>query len=497
MQYLLSVIDDQTSSPPSDEMAAIDAFNDRLQADGHWVFAGGLGPPETATVVDHRGEPIFTDGPYAESKEYLGGFWVIEAPDLDAALELAAEGSAACTGKVEVRPVPGRVPTSGASDRPGLPRGVRPGGRLPDPPLRRPRRRRGGRRRGVRAAVERWPVDGVPPNPGAWLTTTANRKAIDRIRRESSATPSTRRPRWSLDDRPPEPPGAVDDDRLRLIFTCCHPALAPEARVALTLRLLGGLTVPRSPRRSWCRRPRWAQRITRAKAKIKAARIPYRVPSAEDLPARLTGVLAVLYLGLQRGLPGHRPGDRPGPRRPDRRGDPARPAAPRAAARRPRGGRAAGADAAHRRPPRRPGLGRRRAGPARRAGPGGVGPALIAEGHALVRECLAAGAAPGPLPDPGRGQRRAHRRPRRPPTPTGPRSSRSTTSSPASTPRRSSPSTGPSPSPSSTGPRSAWPRSTGSGVLTGYHAWHATRADLLRRLGRGPTPARPTSGPSR
>jgi hypothetical protein len=105
MQYLVSVIDDQTGSATPAEMAAIDAFNDRLEADGHWVFAGGLGSPSTATVVDNRGgEAVVTDGPFLESKEYLAGFWVIEAPDLDAALELAAEGSRHCNRKVEVRP---------------------------------------------------------------------------------------------------------------------------------------------------------------------------------------------------------------------------------------------------------------------------------------------------------------------------------------------------------------------------------------------------------
>ncbi len=105
MQYLVSVIDDKTNSATPAEMAAIDAFNDRLQADGHWVFAGGLASPSTATVIDNRGdEALFTDGPFVESKEYLAGFWIIEAADLDVALKLAAEGSKACNRKVEVRP---------------------------------------------------------------------------------------------------------------------------------------------------------------------------------------------------------------------------------------------------------------------------------------------------------------------------------------------------------------------------------------------------------
>lgn len=105
MQYLVSVIDDSTGSATPDEMAAIDAFNDMLRAEGHLVFAAGLGEPSTATVIDSRGEkPVFTDGPFIESKEYLAGFWVFEAPDLDVALRLAAEGSKACNRKVEVRP---------------------------------------------------------------------------------------------------------------------------------------------------------------------------------------------------------------------------------------------------------------------------------------------------------------------------------------------------------------------------------------------------------
>jgi hypothetical protein len=105
MQYLISVIDDATGSGTAEEMAAIDAFNDRVMADGHWVFAGGLASPSTATVIDNRGgDPIFTDGPFVESKEYLAGFWVFEAPDLDVALRLAAEGSRHCNRKVEVRP---------------------------------------------------------------------------------------------------------------------------------------------------------------------------------------------------------------------------------------------------------------------------------------------------------------------------------------------------------------------------------------------------------
>jgi hypothetical protein len=105
MQYLVSVIYDQSDLATPEEQAAIDVFNDRLQAEGHWVFAGGLAAPDSATVVDNRGEEaMFTDGPFLESKEFLAGFWIIEAADFDVALELAAEGSKACNRKIELRP---------------------------------------------------------------------------------------------------------------------------------------------------------------------------------------------------------------------------------------------------------------------------------------------------------------------------------------------------------------------------------------------------------
>jgi hypothetical protein len=105
MQYLVSVIDDTAGPATPEEMAAIDVFTDRLKAEGHWVFAGGLAAPSAATVIDNRGrEAMFTDGPFLESKEYLIGFWIMEAPDLDVAPKLAAEGSKACNRKIEVRP---------------------------------------------------------------------------------------------------------------------------------------------------------------------------------------------------------------------------------------------------------------------------------------------------------------------------------------------------------------------------------------------------------
>ena len=150
-------------------------------------------------------------------------------------------------------------------------------------------------------AVERWPTDGVPPNPGGWLTTTAHRTAIDRIRRENKRDDKQKQAQMMHDDEPPESAGAVEDDELRLIFTCAHPALAMQTRVALTLRMVGGLTTPEIARAFLVSEATVAQRITRAKSKIKAARIPYRIPSADDLPRRVAGVLTVLFLVFNEG----------------------------------------------------------------------------------------------------------------------------------------------------------------------------------------------------
>jgi len=334
-------------------------------------------------------------------------------------------------------------------------------------------------------AVERWPADGVPPNPGAWLTTTASHKAIDRIRRESKRDDKQREAQRVTDHDAPEPLGAIDDERLRLIFTCCHPALAMETRVALTLRMVGGLTVAEIARAFLVPETTVGQRITRAKAKIKAARIPYRVPSEADLPARVSGVLAVLFLVFNEGYLATGPDT-----------DPVREDLTAEAIRLaglirgllPEDGEVAGllalmllTDA--RRSARVSASGE--LVPLGEQDRGAWDAALIAEGHRLIRERLASGVAPGPyqiLAAIGA----VH---------TSARDIRDTDWSQVVALYDQLVSLDPSPVVALNraiavaeldGPEVALaavdrlaPR------LDGYHAYHAARADLLRRLGRG------------
>ena len=328
-------------------------------------------------------------------------------------------------------------------------------------------------------ALEKWLESGVPPNPGGWLTTTASNRAIDRIRREKQRDVKQQAALMLHDDTPHEPVGPVEDDRLRLLFTCCHPALAPEARIALTLRLLGGLTVAEIAQAFLVPETTMGQRLTRAKKKIAAANVPYRVPEAADLPERLGGVLAVLFLVFNEGYLATGDGD---PVRAELTGEAVRltwilrqllPGEPEVAgllgllvlieARR---------------------EARVRQGqlvPLAEQDRGGWDRALIAEGHDLVRECLA-------INRPGRYQILAainavHTD-----------ATRAADTDWSQVVALYDQLTRLDPSPIVALNRAvAVAELDGPSValtlvdrlpLTGYHAWHATRADLLRRLGR-------------
>ena len=297
----------------ADELTEYRAFGQQDAAS--IVTSAVLHPTGTATTVRvvgaRGGEVVTTDGPYAETKEALTGFYLLEAADLDEAIAIAARIPAAWNGAVEVRPVL-LAAVTGADSRARRTPPARSRGRGSSPPSSGPWATcvlaEDAVQEAVLAALVEWPRSGVPDEPRAWLTVTARRKAIDMLRRESVRTGKERDGTRLIELARPEPTPEPDvhDDQLRLIFTCCHPAIAPRDRIALALRTLCGLSTAQIAVVLLMSEPALAKRLTRTRQKISAARIPYRVPGVAELPRRLPaacGVVHALYTS------GHAPAD--------------------------------------------------------------------------------------------------------------------------------------------------------------------------------------------
>ena len=402
MQYLLTIYIDESAAEgmtPEQALRTVEGYESltaELKQAGIFLGGEGLQATSTATTVRVRdGEPLLTDGPFAETREQLAGFYLLECADLDEAVRWAAKVPSAVVrldrgpprhrlrqpGRAGREPRRGGAGLSAAADLDRLFR------RESAQAVAALARALGDLDRAEEAvqdayatALERWPRDGAPANPAAWIMAVARNRALDRIRAERrSAARAEELARLEAltgdDDGPAEDDvSSIADERLRLIFTCCHPALAPEARVALTLRLLGGLTTAEVARAFLVSEPAMAQRVVRAKAKIRGGRDRVRAAARQRPPgaARLRARDALPR--LQRGLRRDRR-RRADPARAVRRGDPARARAVRADARRGRGARPARADAPARLPPRDPRRGRRHARAARRPGPRRAGTA--------------------------------------------------------------------------------------------------------------------------